>query len=309
MLKRVLLFALITVILVVITPFVLFPFLAINEPSGANVAVIEGWIPQEYVPELVATVQANGYDHIYTTGTVRAANYYLKNGDTLDFNFEEPISGLLQTNIAGLDGAICVEIADNDTLLTVPISADNVEYHAHMADPVHRLRIVSTNSGIVEGSISNMFIKHVLVAGKNIHELHALSMIKHADGTTEPGRPSHAETLVHYLAKGGLAPNVLTPLPTPTISGGRTWSNAVRFAEAARKDGVLQADVISMGVHARRSRNAYQKACGDSVIVGIVSIPDPLASRSNWWKHAYGWSKVWKEIFGVPGMEVVDLAD
>lgn len=307
--KRILIILLIPVIILIITPFVLFPFLAINEPSGAKVAVVEGWIPQQYVPDLVATVQANGYDHLFTTGTVRDANYYLKNGDTLVFNFEEPISGLLQTNIAGLDGSICLEIADDDTLLTISVTGGNVEYHAHLAAPTHRLRIVSTNSGIVEGNISNIFIKHILIAGTNIHELQALSVIRHADGTTEPGRPNHAETLVHYLAKGGLAPDMLTPLPTPTIAGGRTWSNAVRFSECAKKDGLKEVDVISMGVHARRSRNAYQKACGDSVTVGIVSIPDPLASQSNWWKHAYGWSKVWKEIFGVPGMEVVDLAD
>jgi len=309
MLKRLLLFMIIAAVALTLAPFILFPFLAINEPSGAKVAVIEGWIPQEYVPELVATVRENGYTHIYTTGTVRAANYYLKNGDTLDFNFEEPISGLLQTNIAGLDGAICLEIADEDTLLTISVTGGNVEYHAHMADPIHRLRIVSTNSGIVEGNISNIFIKHMLVAGRNIHELRSSTLIKHADGTTEPGRPSHAETLVHYLAKGGIAPDMLTALPTPTMSGGRTWSNAVRFSEAAKKDGVLQADVISMGVHARRSRNAYQKACGAGVGIGIVSIPDPMAGRSNWWQHAYGWSKVWKEIIGVPGMEALDLAE
>lgn len=309
MLKRILFFMVIALVALVIAPFILFPFLAINEPIGAKVAVIEGWIPQEYVPELVATVRANGYDHIYTTGTVRAANYYLKNGDTLDFNFEEPVKGLLQTNIAGLDGAICLEVADEETLLTISVTGGNVEYHAHLTNPVRRLRIISTNSGIVEDNISNIFIKHILVAGTNIHELQSSTWITHADGTIEPGRPTHAETLVHYLVKGGLDPDMLTPLPTPTIAGGRTWSNAVRFSELAKQEGLLKVDVISMGVHARRSRNAYQKACGEGIKIGILSIPDPMAGRSNWWQHAYGWSKVWKEILGVPGMEVVGLAE
>lgn len=307
--KRLLLITLLVVIALIVVPFVLFPFLAINEPSGAKVAVIEGWIPQEYVPQLVETIKANGYTHIYTTGTVRAANYYLKNGDTLDFHFEQPVQGLLQMNIAGLDGAICLIIANADTLLTISVTGGNVEYHAHMAKPVELLRIVSTNSGIVDAGISNIFIKHVLVGGTNVHELQNATTIAHADGTKDAGRPSHAETLTYYLEKAGIDHGALSPLATPTIEGGRTWSNAVRFAAEAKVDGIQQADVISMGVHARRSRNAYQKACGSGIMIGIVDIPDPLASRSNWWQHPYGWSKVWKEIIGVPGMEAVGMVE
>ena len=42
--KRILIILLIPVIILIITPFILFPFLAINEPSGAKVAVVEGWM-------------------------------------------------------------------------------------------------------------------------------------------------------------------------------------------------------------------------------------------------------------------------
>ncbi|MEZ4738536.1 MAG: hypothetical protein R2818_04055 [Flavobacteriales bacterium] len=64
----------------VLVPFALFPLLAITATSGSDTVVIEGWIPQERIQQIMAEIRRYGYKRIYTTGTIREATYYLGTG-------------------------------------------------------------------------------------------------------------------------------------------------------------------------------------------------------------------------------------
>ncbi len=302
MIKRLFIWTGAFAIAIILAPFVLFPSLAITEPSGSDLVVVEGWIPQERIPAVVQALEEHHYSRIYTTGTVREATYYLQNGDTLDFIFGDPLTGRVKANIAGLDGAWCVILADEDTLMNVAATARNIEHFANLAHPTSRLRVVSTNFGRVEANISNIYLKHLLVANRNVHEMQRTVIVHHADGRTSKGRPNHAEALAAYLGNAGVDTTRIITLPTQLIEGGRTWSNATGFAARAHTDGIERVDVLSMGVHARRSHYLYQKACGSGVNVGVISIADPLCGRSNWWKHRNGWSTVMKELAGLPAV-------
>jgi hypothetical protein len=44
------------------------PFLAPTEPVGARVLVVEGWIPDEEIDQVVARVRAGSYERVVTTG-------------------------------------------------------------------------------------------------------------------------------------------------------------------------------------------------------------------------------------------------
>lgn len=46
----------------------LFPFLALTQPVGARILVIEGWMRAEELDQAVATFRAGGYQRVLTTG-------------------------------------------------------------------------------------------------------------------------------------------------------------------------------------------------------------------------------------------------
>jgi hypothetical protein len=286
-------------------PFLLFPFLAVTEPSGSRTVVVEGWIPQERMPEVLAEVQRRGYEHILTTGTMREASYYLLNGDTLVCTFDPPVSGEFRANLSGLSGAYALFIADRDTLIRVNVTADNVEYIVKDTLLRRKIRMISGNSGQVPDDVANIYLKHLTVDGENIHVLQRNMRIAHAEGPDSPGRPNFAEALAFHLRNAGADPSRITALPSTRITGGRTWSNAMSFARYAEDAQLTSVDVLSMGVHARRSQHMYQLACGDALSVGVISMPDPLALPGNWWQHRIGWATVLKEIIGLPELLLV----
>jgi hypothetical protein len=54
-------------------------------------------------------------------------------------------------------------------------------------------------------------------------------------------------------------------------------------------------DVITLGPHARRSRLLYQKAFGNAVSLGVISLADPAYDSRYWWRSSEGVREVWGE--------------
>ena len=46
----------------------IYPFLAVTEPVGASVLVVEGWLGQRELDDAIAVFRAGGYERIVTTG-------------------------------------------------------------------------------------------------------------------------------------------------------------------------------------------------------------------------------------------------
>jgi len=47
-------------------------------------------------------------------------------------------------------------------------------------------------------------------------------------------------------------------------------------------------DVVTQDAHARRTRLLFQKAFGNGVSVGIISIPNPDYDAKRWWRYSEG---------------------
>ena len=120
------------------------------------------------------------------------------------------------------------------------------------------------------------------------------------DTSRAPAWPTYADASAAELHQLGISADriVIAQATDPTVS--RTLANAQGFALRARRDGVQQVDVLSLGVHARRSRKMYRKACGDDMTIGVIALRDPEAPPGEWWKSLHGWFKVVKEVAGVP---------
>jgi len=47
-------------------------------------------------------------------------------------------------------------------------------------------------------------------------------------------------------------------------------------------------NVVTEDAHARRTRLLFQKALGNDVRVGIISIPNPDYDAKHWWRYSEG---------------------
>ena len=58
---------------------------------------------------------------------------------------------------------------------------------------------------------------------------------------------------------------------------------------------VRSINVVTEDVHARRTRLLFQKALGNDVAVGIISVPNPDYDARHWWRYSEGVKDVFAE--------------
>jgi hypothetical protein len=279
--------------------FGLHPYLAVNAPLRAPVAVVEGWIPAPFLPMAVEAIEQGGYQRVFVTGTVRSFSYYLDPDERLVVRGAEPLRGALRINVSGMPNAGFLLIADGDTVLRQSVTERPTFYHVHLAG-ADSLEVVSFNAGQAPEGMPNLYVKDLLIGSFNAHQLTPDVWRVLPDGTRLRGTPTFAELCAEELHTLGLAQARVVALPVRDIRESRTLSNATAFAQRARVEGITQVDVISLGVHARRSRKMFRKACGDAVQVGVIALPDPRAPADRWWRMRWAWVHLAKEVVGLP---------
>lgn len=92
------------------------------------------------------------------------------------------------------------------------------------------------------------------------------------------------------LKQMGAPAEVVQMVPSRVMERDRTYSSAMALREWFREQGihVKSFNVITEGLHARRTRGLYEKAFGDGVTVGIIAVPDPDYDASHWWRYSEG---------------------
>lgn len=281
-----------------------FPFLAVNEPSGASVAVVEGWIEPEHMGAVRTMLEEGGYERIYITGTPRNFSYTLRLGDTVVVELQRPMSGTLVVNACGGKHAEVLVLSGSRLVLRDELSDTCHDRAVQLTEPVSELRFTPLH-GSADEDWELLFLLYARIDGINLHALQRTVTIHRADGSRIPGTPSFADATAEALIMAGTPASRIVRLPTVMLGESRTWANAQRFAQEARATGIREVDIISFGIHARRSRVTYRTACGEGVAVGIRCIEDPELQRGSWWRSWTGWVKVLRELVGVPASYLV----
>jgi len=282
-----------------------FPFLAITAPSGSKVLVVEGWMDPGALQEAAALAVDSGYRHIYTTGTVRPFAYLLNDGEGLELELQAPAQGKLDLEVAGNIGAGFILLADGDTLLSSAVAPDPRLFRATAPRPLHRLRFMARENPSWHGPA--IFIRALSLNGTNVNYLQRASWFIRPGQAPQPAWPTYAQSARSELIGMGIPESIITAVPAYGEPRSRSWGNAHAFSIQAAKDGITAFDVATVGVHARRSRSLFQRACGPSANVGVIALNDPYCTRENWWKSVRGWFTLLKEVAGAPEADAVSL--
>lgn len=92
------------------------------------------------------------------------------------------------------------------------------------------------------------------------------------------------------LKKAGIPSESVTMVPSHVNDRDRTYSSAVALRNWLREHGMLghSINVVTEGVHARRTRLLFEKALGPTSKVGIIAVPNPDYDSNHWWRYSEG---------------------
>lgn len=282
------------------------PYLAVTERSGSDVLVVEGWMQEDHLRQIPRWVDSLHYQRVYTTGSVRPFAYYLKVGEAIEVRFAEPVNGKVSIHVGGLPGAGFRMMAGTDTVMERYVDSNPVRFLSDGGVTTDRLRITAISSVSTDYSTDILFIKSLLIGADNAHLLQDTTLFVRRDSTFAPAWPTYAHKCKADLERFGVNADVIA-VPSWGMPDSRSWANASFFGVRAKADKLTSCDVITVGVHARRSRELFRRACGPEVNVGVISLEDPECPRDGWWHKRNGWIQMLKEIGGSGEPIAVDL--
>ncbi len=114
-------------------------------------------------------------------------------------------------------------------------------------------------------------------------------------GPLERGEPlseykTYAELGAAVLRTLSLPTNAVQAVPAPRVRKDRTFAAALALKEWLTAHGGVPRtlDVVSMDVHARRTRLLYARAFGDQTRIGIIALENPEYDARHWWRSSKG---------------------
>ena len=109
------------------------------------------------------------------------------------------------------------------------------------------------------------------------------------DGWKDEPKYTSADWAAARLKDRGLG-HVVVAIPNRDQHGDRTYHSAlaVRRWIDRQSTPVEAINVVTLGLHARRTRLLFQQALGPSVKVGVISFPDRRYGPEPWWESSDG---------------------
>ncbi|MEO6245603.1 MAG: ElyC/SanA/YdcF family protein [Opitutaceae bacterium] len=92
------------------------------------------------------------------------------------------------------------------------------------------------------------------------------------------------------LKQAGVPAEKVQMVPSRVSARDRTYGSAVALREWCEQNQVplTAVNVLTVDVHARRSRLLFQMALGPKVKVGIISVPNVDYDAARWWRYSEG---------------------
>jgi hypothetical protein len=95
-------------------------------------------------------------------------------------------------------------------------------------------------------------------------------------------------------------PEKIVSVPAPDVKKDRTYVSALILKRWLTQNmpEAKSLDLVSLGVHARRSLILYQMALGSNISVGVISVPNQGYDPNRWWRYSQGVKTIINEVIG-----------
>ncbi|MBI5430194.1 MAG: hypothetical protein HY938_07030 [Nitrosomonadales bacterium] len=101
---------------------------------------------------------------------------------------------------------------------------------------------------------------------------------------------TYAELGVATLVRMGMSKDVVEAVSTPFVRQDRTYTSALALKSRLHQQALHETGInlMSLGVHSRRSHLLFQKVFDEDLRVGIIAIEDRGYDPGRWWKFSAG---------------------
>ncbi len=101
---------------------------------------------------------------------------------------------------------------------------------------------------------------------------------------------TYAEIGVATLLRMGLAKDVIEAIPAPAVLRDRTHASAKALKSLLIQQAASNSNInlVSIGLHARRSQLLFQQAFGEFSRVGVIAIENQEYDPTHWWVSSEG---------------------
>lgn len=104
------------------------------------------------------------------------------------------------------------------------------------------------------------------------------------------GYKTYAELGAASLVRMGVSSSMIEAVPSPLVRRDRTYVSALALRNRLQQQaaGITEINLISMGVHARRSHLLFQKAFDHDLHIGIIAVENRSYASERWWQSSDG---------------------
>ena len=292
-------------------------FLSKSKKVRANILIVEGWLPQYALGMAYNEFSNNRYDLIITTG-IKSSNldyfnvsmngfliFYPKFKSNSNKENNHHIIEVMAHSEMG--GKYCshFNFYVNDSLVA-DFNADKkkrkygINWNGPLKD-INRLMINFDNDMVDDRGDRNLYVKELIIDHKLIipyqfNSEYDIGKLDEKDKTIN-NFDSNAEIARNNLIAYGIDSSIVIAVPANKVTINRTLTSALAFRDWLKTTdiNVTGINIISQGVHSRRTWLTYKKIIGKSYDVGIISLAE--AEKLN--SKRPGVFKILYEIIGL----------
>ena len=158
---------------------------------------------------------------------------------------------------------------------------------------------LSSDVMVVEGWLPDFALKKAVQTFKS-QNYHLMAV---TGGPIEAGHvlvkyKNYAKLAATILEQLGLDKSMIVVIPAPAVMKDRTYASAVAMKNwlTASQLSFKTINLVTLGLHARRSRLLFEQALGPGITVGIIALEDPRYDHRHWWKSSIGVRVTFSEI-------------
>ncbi len=268
-----------------------------TKPVNANILIVEGWLPDRALDLAKTEIRKKQYDLVIPTGIQSAeldfcmmamnGNLVFYPGKRYIFHRDSgshKIDVIARSKMKGDLYRSHFNFYINDSLAG-DFSADEIPRKYSVIwnrplDEIDSLTIRFTNDYVDENGDRNLYISEIIIDND-------ITIPYNFNSVFDPGSPgggdritnnyvSHPEIIRKKLIESGIDPSRIIAVTGRRTNINRTLAGAIAFRDwlkisGYRSDGI---NIVTMGMHARRTWLAYRKVLGRTVPVGIIALPD-----------------------------------
>lgn len=270
-------------------------YLSKSEHVKANILIVEGWLSGNALDMAYEEFQKNGYEYIITTGLKSIPAYfklsmngylifYPKNKITGTGNAEYHIIEIEAFSELGGINSAHFNIYINDSLVADFYAGKNkdkfrVAWKGYLKD-IDSIAVQFTNDAIGDFGDQNLYVKDIIVDKQTklkynentVYDIGALGGKNRIFNNYD----SYAQLARNRLITMGMDSSLVIAIPGKIVKINRTLISALAFRDwldtvDLEINGI---NILTLGLHARRTWMTYNKILDSSYRIGIISIPE-----------------------------------